>query len=1028
MNIAELAVTRGQMTLLAASLLGLLGLFAFLSTPRSVDPHFPIPTVVIVVAQPGADAADLEETVARPIEDVLQGLDDIDRVRSRSTDGVAVITAEFSWSSDAEDDYDEVVREVTAIRGTLPAGIRNLEFRKVRTTESALVQLALVSETASFRRMEKLAEDLRDALNGVPGVRQSRIWGLEEPQVRVGLDTGRLAELGIPAQSVADAISAAGADLPAGTVHAEDRRFNVEAGGAFRSVAAIEDVPVRASNGAVVRVRDVARVAWTEPEREHVTRIDGRRAIFVTVTQKDGVNAVDVRAALDRVLEETRAALPPDVTLRVGFDQTIDIRDKLAHLGRDFTIALSLVLLTLLPLGWRASLVVMVAIPLSLGIGIVALDLAGFTLNQLAIAGFILALGLVVDDSIVVVENVSRHIREGEARAAAAISGTRQVATAVLGTTGVLVLAFLPLMFLPEGPGRFTRSLPFAVLASVVGSLLVAMTIVPYLASRFLKGDAPAEGNRLLRAINRLIHRVYAPWLHRALDRPRRALTIAMALCLAAFGLVPAIGFSLFPAADVPYFLVDVDATEGGSVAHTDRIVRQVSDLAAREPVVAARLENSGRGNPQVFYNVPRREAEANFGQLLVVLDHWDVAEGPELLERLRRQTAAIPGAQIVISPFENGAPVEAPIAFRISGPDLDVLKGLAGQVEDVLRATPEARDVANPLALDRTDLDIALDQSEAAALDVAPGAPRRALRLALEGEAAARIRDEEGDSYDVVVGLPNADAQPVSALDQVYVPTRSGEAVPLRQIAAPRLESVPARIDRYELQRTATVTAEVRPGALTSEVSAEAERRLATIDVPPGYRISTGGEAEARARSTSGLGPIILFAIFSIMAVLVLEFGTFRQVLIVLGVVPLGMFGGLIALFLTGNSLSYMAIIGFIALIGIEIKNSILLVDFTTQLRRQGMDLREAIEKAGEIRFLPVLLTSITAIGGLMPLALGGTALYAPLAWVIIGGLVSSTLMSRIVTPVMYLLIERRTGGRRRWVRWGRRPSAATS
>lgn len=1010
MTLVELAVRRGQMTLLAAALLALLGLAAFSSTPRSVDPHFPIPTVVVVISQPGADAADLEEAVARPIEDVLQGLDDIDRVRSRSADGIAVVTAEFSWSSDAEADYDEVVREVTAIRGTLPSGIRSVEFRKVRTTESVLVQLALTSETASFRRLEKLAEDLRDRLNGVDGVRQSVIAGLERPQVRIGLDTGRLAELGIAASAVSDAVRAAGADLPVGAVHAGERRFNVEAGGAFRSLEAIGAVPVRAKDGAVVRVRDVASVAWAEPDRDHITRLDGKRAIFVSATQKDGSNALDTRAELERVIEDTRAALPPDVTLQVGFDQTVDIRAKLADLGRDFAIALTLVLLTLLPLGWRASLVVMVSIPLSLGIGMIALGAAGFTLNQLAIAGFILALGLVVDDSIVVIENIARHIREGEERVAAAISGTKEIAAAVLGTTGVLIFSFLPLLFLPEGAGRFTQSLPFAVVASVAGSLLVALTITPFLASRFLSGDEEPGGNRLLRALNRGIHRSYAPLLHRALDRPRRALTVALSLCFAAFGLVPVIGFSLFPAADTPYFLIDIEATEGGSVASTDRIVRQVSKMVAQEPGVSARMENVGRGNPQVFYNVPRREAETDFGQILVVLDKWDVVEGPAMLERLRQKTASIAGAQVVISPFENGAPVDAPVAFRISGPDLGVIGNLAGKVEDALRSTAGARDVTNPLALDRTDLDVGFDAAKAAALDVAPGAERRALRLALEGEIAARLRDEEGDSFDVVVGLPNAAAQPVTALQAVYVPTGSGGAVPLRQIASPQLRSVPARIDRYDLQRTATVTAEIRPGALSAEVTAAAEERIAALRLPAGYTIAVGGEAEARARSTGGLGPIILLSVFGILAVLVLEFGTFRQVLIVLGVVPLGTFGGLIALALTGNSLSYMAIIGFIALIGIEIKNSVLLVDFTTQLRKEGLELRAAIEKAGEIRFLPVLLTSVTAIGGLLPLAVGGTALYAPLAWVIIGGLISSTLLSRVVTPVMYLLVERRS------------------
>jgi multidrug efflux pump subunit AcrB len=279
---------------------------------------------------------------------------------------------------------------------------------------------------------------------------------------------------------------------------------------------------------------------------------------------------------------------------------------------------------------------------------------------------------------------------------------------------------------------------------------------------------------------------------------------------------------------------------------------------------------------------------------------------------------------------------------------------------------------------------------------------------LALAGEPAGRFRDVEGDTYDVVVRLPMGERQPVSALDRIYVPSTNGGAIPLRQIARPHLESAPAEISRFKQQRTVNVSAYVQDGYLTSKVSEEVMKRLASVPLPPGYEFVVGGEAEATARSFGGLGSIIMIAVFGVLGVLVLEFGRFREVAVVAGVIPLGMFGGLIALLLTGNSLSYTAVIGFVALIGIEIKNSILLVDFTTQLRQQGYGLRDAIERAGEVRFLPVLLTSITAVGGLLPLALSNSALYSPLAWVIIGGLVSSTLLSRIVTPVMYLLIVR--------------------
>jgi multidrug efflux pump subunit AcrB len=1007
-GLVEFAVRRWQITLVVFAMLAAMGLSALLSIPRSVDPHFPIPVVAIVAIQPGADPSDMEQTVAKPIEDVLRGIDNIDEIISRSVDGSTVITAVFDWGGDTEKYYDEVVREVNAIRGTLPPNLQRLEFRKVRTTESAVLQLALVSETASVRRLEKLAEDLRDRITQVDGIRRSAVFGIAKPEVRVAIDSGRLAQIGLPVTAVTDALRAGGSDLPAGAVHSGGQRLNVEAGGAFRSLAEVAETPVRATDGRVVRVGDVADVAWRTEEASHITRFNGERAIWVTALQKDNINVLDVRDGVMAVVETFRETLPPDVRLEVGFDQSRDISAKLSILARDFAIALALVLITLLPLGLRASLVVMVSIPLSLAMGVMAMQLLGFTLNQLAITGFIVALGLLVDDSIVVTENIARHLRMGKPRLQAALDGTKQISVAVLGCTATLLFAFLPLVFLPEGAGMFTRSLPLAVLVTVAASLVISLTIVPFLASRILPRNEDPHGNRILQAVQGGIHRFYAPVLHWSLTHPRRALLAAMTLCLSAFALVPVIGSSLFPPADATYFLVEVEGGEGASLAETDKAIAYVDSVLAREPLIESRLANTGRGNPQVFYNVREEGQSTNVGNVLAVMKEWDVRESPALLNRLRETFDDYPDARILVREFLNGPPIDAPIVVYINGPELGELKRLAGVVETILRETPGTRDIENPLAVDRIDLNLGIDDEKAALLGVPAGSVRRAARLALAGEPAGRFRDSEGDAYDVVVRLPMDAYQPVSALDAIYVPSASGGAIPLRQIATPRLESAPAQINRYQQQRSVNVSSYIQKGALTSAVSRDVYARLEAVDLPPGYSFIAGGEAQASERSFSGMGRIVLLAIFGILAVLVLEFGRFRETAVVAGVIPLGMFGGLIALFLTGNSLSYNALIGFVALIGIEIKNSILLVDFTTQLRQQGVELREAIERAGEVRFLPVLLTSITAIGGLMPLALSGSGLYSPLAWVIIGGLVSSTLLSRVVTPVMYLLLVR--------------------
>jgi len=1004
--IIRFAIEKWQITLVVFLALAALGLSAFFTIPRSVDPHFTAPNVLVVVTLPGAEPADMESTIAKPIEDVLQGLDGIVKVQSNSTDSTAVIAAEFGWDGDPEKNYDEVVREVNAIRQSLPSGIVRLEFQKFRTTEAAVLQFALVSDTASYRRLEKLAQDLREQLNAVPGVRGTRIWALPTPEMRVALDSGRMAQLGIPATAVTDALRSGGQDLPPGAVQSGDTRLNVQAGGAYKAVADIADEPVRAQDGRIVRVKDIAQVGWAYEEQPHFARYNGKRAIWVTLNQKDGLNVLDIRNDAVKIADAFAAQLPPDVKLETGFDQSGDIARKLGQLGRDFGIALGLVLITLLPLGWRASIVVMVSVPLSLAMGVAVLNWTGFTLNQLAISGFIIALGLLVDDSIVVAENISRHLRMGKTRAQAAIDGTNQIAVAVIGCTFVLLFAFFPLTMLPEGAGKFTRSLPVAVLATVAASLVVSLTIVPFLASRMLPREESEHGNRFLQAVNRGIHRFYQPVLHWGLGNPWKAMLAASLLILSGLALVPLIGSSLFPPAETPYFLVQVTASEGTAIPATDVAVRNVETALKDEPEVTAVMSNVGRANPRIFYNQNNNDQRSSIGEVLVVLKEWGEFSGPALVQRLRTRLEALPDAQYVVKIFKNGPPIDAPIQMRIIGPELAVLKRLATETEGVMRKVPGTRDVRNAVAVDQPRLNLGLDSDKAALLGVAPGAPRRALRLALAGENAGRFRDVEGDSYNVVVRLPLAERHKVSVLDNVYVQGSRGP-VPLREIATPYLDSAPPQISRLRQNRVVFVDCQVAEGFLTAKVNrAVFDALQAQVKLPYGYRFEVGGEAETAARSFGGLGPIIALAVFGILAVLVIEFGRFRETLVVAGVIPLGLFGGLVALFLTGNSLSYTAVIGFVALIGIEIKNSLLLVDFTTQLRESGRALRDAIEEAGEVRFLPVLLTSVTAIGGLLPLALSGSGLYSPLAWVIIGGLVSSTLLSRVVTPVMYLLI----------------------
>jgi multidrug efflux pump subunit AcrB len=1023
LSIWAFAVRRWQFTLVMFALLIALGLASFANIARSEDPSFPFPAADISVVWPGANPADMERLIIKPIEDAVNTLENVKKIQSSAFDGLALVHTEFYYGGDPEKKQDEVIREFNRIRSSLPSDITQIDIRKDSPGLVSIVQMALVSDTASWRELKEKAENLRDMFETVPGVRTAETWAFPNPEVRVAIDLQRLARTGVSLDQFIRTIQGQNQNIPGGSVDVGLRRYNLRTSGSYASLDQIAETVVGAGGGREVKVRDIADVSWQTEEQSYTGRFNGKRAVFITANQKDGTNIFKVRDGIYGKLAQFEKTLPADIKLERGFDQSKNVSNRLDQLGEDFAIAIALVALTLLPLGLRAAGVVMISIPLSLAIGVALLYVTGFGLNQLSIAGFVLALGLLVDDSIVVVENIARYVRKGYGRMEAAVAATDQIYLAVLGCTATLVLAFLPLLFLPEGAGEFIRSLPAAILFTVLASLFVALTIIPFLSSRMLRDNSARStapvgvlsrliarfdvlADSVLQRVMQIIHNVYGPALRRALDKPKTTLLAALGLFVLVAAAIPVIGFSLFPSADVPQFVIRVDAPDGASIEETDRALRFVEARLVEHPEIKRWYTHVGHGTPFVYYNYFSQGRTANLGEIFVELRAFDPRGTPRLFETLRAGFNDYAGARISLKQFQQGPPVDAPVAIRVVGPEIDGLRGLADQVEQVLKATPGTRDVNNPSRLLRTDLDLGIDTQKAGLLGVSALEVNRTVRLAVAGLAAGQFRASNGDEYDITLRLPMHERPTIEALDAIEVGTVNGRQMPLREISNPHFQTVTNSITRYNRERQVTVSANTRPEFNTARVTAEVIKRLGAIGLPPGYRFVVAGDAEAQQESFSGLLPAILVAVFGIIAVLVLEFGSFRSTAIVAGVIPLGLTGALLALLATGYTLSFTSIIGMIALIGIEIKNSILLVDFTNQLRERGTPLDQAIQEAGEVRFLPILLTSATAIGGLTPLALQGSALYSPLAIVIIGGLISSTLLARLVTPVMYKLL----------------------
>ncbi len=1006
MSLLEFPIRRYQFTLVAFLCLVALGWYAFTSVPREEDPYFKIPGFTIAAIYPGADPKDLERLVAKPLEDKLAALDDVLKMETSIRDGVSFTAVEFQAFTDADKKYDEVTRELNALRPEMP---REVEFvvRKFSPGLVNTVQIALVSEEAPYRELEDHARDLKDTLKTVDGVRTAETWAYPARELRIAVDLKRMSELNLTPAQVIRAVESENANVPAGFVDLGPRSFSLKTSGSYASLDQVSDTVIASAEGRIVRIRDVAEVSWNTAAYSYTGRFNGKRAVFITANQKDGYNILKVRERVMDAIERFEAGLPKRVSLEVGFDQSNNVRSRLGRLYLDFSIAIALVMLTLLPLGWRAAGIVMVSIPLSLSFGLACLYFLDYSLNQLSIAGFVVALGLLVDDSIVVVENIARHMRMGYSRVEAALAGTKQIFVAILGCTATLIFAFLPLLALPGTAGKFIRVLPMAVVATIIGSLLLALFIIPFIASRVLKEESTGHENQFLKRVMGVIHNYYRPALHWCLARPK--FTVAAALggsLLLSAGLVAGIGSSLFPKADTPQFLIQVESPNGTSLAETDRALRVVEAELGKMPEVKSWFANLGHGNPQIYYNHIQRNDAANYAEVFVQLHEYATRSTPRQLQELRERLSRYPGAHIYVKEFQNGPPISAPISIRVIGRDLGVIETLSHRVEDLVKAVPGTRDVKNPLNVARTNLKLRIDSRKAQQLGVQTAELDRAVRLSVAGIPVGTYKDTTGEQYPIVVRTPITQTAEFAALEEVRVPTMSGATLPLSQLAALEFEKAPTLIQRFNRERAMTIDADAQPGYNIAELTKLITDKLDVMQWPRGYHYDLGGENEASQEAFGGIGIAIIVAIFGIFAILVLEFGNFKSTLIVLTVVPLGVLGGLAMLLVTGNDLSFVASIGFVALVGIEIKNSILLVDFTNQLREQGVPLDEAIEQAGEIRFLPILLTSATAIGGLLPLALQNIGLYSPMSWVIIGGLITSTLLARLVTPVMYKLI----------------------
>lgn len=1012
MSINKFFVRNWQFTLVIFVAAMVLGWNALFNMPRGEDPPFGAPIFSIVVVHPGTNPADMEKLIADPIEEELYQLSDVKKINTTINDGLVVMLAEFNYGVDVESKNNDVIREINKIRPELPEGIVKLDIKRAASSDVAILQTALISDTVPMSILKKQAEDLEKDLEKIKDVKWVEVQAAPDRELHIDLNLDKMAVMQLGLNQVMGLIQANNINIPGGDIDLGNRKYNIKTNSEYKNIEEIKSTIVQATkDGKMVRLDQIADIYYQDQEANHIARYNSKRAIWVITAMKDQKNIIQVRKQIETVIQNFKEHMHSGITLENAFDQEKGVRNRLTGLGKDFAIAIFLVLLTLLPLGSRASLIVMISIPLSLSIGLFLLNTLGYTLNQLSIVGMVIALGLLVDDSIVVVENIERYMRKGITARQAAVSATNHIMVAIVGCTATLLLAFLPIANLPEGSGDFIRSLPMAVMLTVLASLFVSITIIPFLSSIFLKAhekSSHGEGNFFFNAFKKYINAPYQKLLIWCMKHPAWSLISAAIIFFSSLLLIPRLGFSLFPESEKPILTIDIETEPGSNLHHTDLVVRKIEQQLLAMPAVDHISANAGKGNPRIYYNEFQKQNSANFGQIIVYLnEHAPVHEIIAFANQTRQELAQIPGVKIEVKRFQQGPPITAPIEIRILGNNLDTLESLSSQIEKLVRNEKGAMYVRNDLKYEKTDLVVEIDKQKAGLFGLNGAELAKTVRLAIAGIQLSEIRDVEGDEFKIQVSIPKNTENELEVFQKIQVTSASGHLVPLRSIAKIEMRPSPSIIRHFNKERYALVSSFAKEGYNVDQLTTDILKKIESeIQLPEAYRIKAAGVRETREESFGGIETIIILAIFGLLAILILEFRTFKSTLIVLSVIPMGIIGALIALYLSGETLSFVATIGIIALVGIEIKNSILMVDYTNGLRQNGMSLYDAVMDGAETRFLPILLTSLTAIGGLTPLVLENSPLISPLAIVLIGGLISSTLLSRLVTPVLYYLI----------------------
>lgn len=996
----------------------ILGVVSLAGLPIDLFPEIEIPVAIVSTSYSGAGPQEIENLITKRIEGAVATVGNIDKVSSISSQGQSLVIAQFDFGTDMNFAALEMREKVDLVKGALPDDATQPIVIKMDPNAMPIIQISL-SNNGDLAGLQALAEDeIQQRFERLEGVASVSIDGGLVDEIRITVDPWKLSDYGLSIDQLSQVLVSNNMNLPGGTVKNGVQELTIRVKGEFNSIDEIKNLPISLNSGAIISLGDVASVELTTNDISAISRTNGRDSINISIQKQSGENTVQVAERINKEVEKLKEEYS-DIDIEVVLDSSTFIKDSINNVVSNVVVgsAFAIIVLYVFLKNIRTTLIIGISIPISLIASFILLYMNGITLNMMTLGGLALAVGMLVDSAIVVLENIYRFRTQGHTREEAAIQGASEVGMSITASTLTTIAVFLPIVFVKGMVGILFKDFALTVTLSLVASLLVALTFIPMLSSEILKVDLDdkASGKKkrldfLYRRFDNIYERLergYKKILEFSLNHRKTTIIFSIVLFFVGIASLIGVGMEFFPSTDEGSISISIDLPLGSDIYEVDEVAQIVEQKLEEIPEIDVVFTNLGSGGIMSMGG-----SSSSSGTISVnLVDLKDRKRSThEVSEEIRGYLKDIPGAEMTVSETSQMGSMGSsdPVNLIIKGSELDILEEISDDIKEVIQSVEGTRDIKTSLSDSVPELEVVVNRENAAVYGLSTSQIASVVRTGAAGITATKYKDQ-GDEIDVVIKGVEDISDSISNIGQLSITTPMGLNVPLNHVADISVVKGPISINREDQERTVTVTSQISERDLRS-ITRDIESKLKDYDFPDGYYYEIGGENEQMMEAFGQLLLALVLATVLIYMVMAAQFESLVHPFIIMFTIPLAFAGGSLALFVTNTPFGVTAFIGVIMLAGIVVNNGIVLIDYINILRSEGKDKFEAIKIAGPVRLRPILMTTLTTVLGLVPLALkigSGAETQAPMAIVVIGGLTFSTILTLVFVPILYTVFD---------------------